>query len=237
MKKRIMSSVITLIVVISMVITPAGAITTGEDTAERSRLSREEVKGLVTEAFPEYREKLQKKTIGAIEGRSMLASTEQPVLVYQETRKINEFDSVTYQEYSNGAVLATATLLAPTGQRTETSNNEYNGFTYVTLNMYTYCTYATNMIYIEGVEIRYRAGAYGEILSNGTPAPSSLAGYAPATLMLASETGTDTVPGYLRYEGRLDCDGSFSEPGVVQLNTYLQLTIKSSGYSVSAGWA
>ena len=92
MKKRIMSSVITLIVVISMVITPAGAITTGEDTAERSRLSREEVKGLVTEAFPEYREKLQKKTIGAIEGRSMLASTEQPVLVYQETRKINEFD-------------------------------------------------------------------------------------------------------------------------------------------------
>lgn len=231
MYKRAISIILTLMIAISTITAPVSAISIGEDSAKRRVLTREEIKTIIISAFPEYQDKIEGKNLNTTEFQMLLASNEVPSLVYQETREINESDTVTYQEYSDGTVWATTSL---TGNRTVLSTGDLNGFTYVTMNIYTYCTYAQNTILVENVGLIYKSGEYGEFQSAGTPASQS--GFAFATRSLYTITGTDNSPAYLKYTATLDLNESWGPLGVLQRDAYLLVTLKSSGYSVSAGW-
>lgn len=212
---------------------PIYATQPGNDSSPTSqRMTYDEMVSLAIKTFPEYESKIKGEQHLTPRGRVLLMEDTQPELVHQEIKSISELDYITYQEYSNGAVLLS---LGISGKRTVTDSYTISDFTYITLNMYTFCSYAQNMILVEDIEFHYKPGAYSEITIDGTSAHQT--GFAMATRVAFQQTGNDITPAYLKYQGTLDINDSWGALGVVQKDVYLALSVTTRGYSVSAGWA
>lgn len=211
----------------------AQGVQPGEDAQQITQpLTKDQLEYIAVSVFPEYETKITGEWLQSPSGIRLLESTTEPVLVRSETRAISEFDSVTYQEYSNGVVLSSLTLNAGSSA---TDTSQSNGFTYVTLDMYLLCSISEDSIVVQGVEVNYRSGAYGMITNKGTPFSDILNTNPVALVSAYKQTGVAGSPGYLEYEAYLEINQPLDVP--FQQPAYLLLSITPTGYTTSAAWS
>lgn len=159
--------------------------------AKEKNYTENEIYQLAAEAFPEFEGKIiHSNTIYARIGSTL---SDDFTTVFCETRKISETESVTYQEFANGANLISFTV-----DQVSKSSTSGSGYSYHVVDFYVLSSLAVGCLTVSNFSYTLISSAYDQINSFGITSTSTVdAGQDLYTRSQESSAG----PAYARYYG------------------------------------
>ncbi len=151
---------------------------------------------LAKQVFPEYRDKLEGKSVTANAGQPR-ACAEKPIIAVRETRPVDDDTTMTYTEYDNGVVtLGTARFRKSTSNIT-TGVDKHDTYTEYTAKIV--CSVVEGPTFTAtGVKYRIYPSAYDKVLSAGS---YSIPGYSSSKFTVNMRgTETSSLPAYVSYD-------------------------------------
>lgn len=205
--KRTMSILLALSLLLLLFSIPAGAESNGED----------ELFSVARAAFPEYASKIHMNYGSTVQS----IARQSGVLIVSETKQLNENQQISYQEYSNGAVVL-ALLDSPyNASYSVVSSSSGSGYAYRKVNIKAVCNYGTGTFWALGVEYTTTQGGEYTISNTGSLSSSTTTNN---KLSYSNLHGQGATPAYVSYYamfgGLHDCT--------------IMFTVGSSGAHVTA---
>ena len=180
--KRTMSIFLALSLLLLLFSIPAGAESNGED----------ELFSVARAAFPEYASKIH-----MCDEVSVQSINPQPaVLVVSETKQLNDSQQISYQEYSNGAVVVALADTVYDASYSVVASSIGSGYAYRKVNIKAVCNYGTGTFWALGVEYTTTQGGEYSISNTGSLSSSTTTN---TSLSYRNLHGQGATPAYVSY--------------------------------------
>lgn len=206
-----------LAVIMIFAILPVSAFAAESDNFE----SYDYQVALAKQIFPEYRDKLEGKSVTANAGQPR-ACAEKPIITVRETRPVDGNTDMTYTEYDNGVVTLSTARFQKNADYTVTGSTAYTTYTEYTAKIVASVIEGPTFT-ATGVKYRIYPVSYDKVVSAGS---YSIPGYSSSKFTVKTRsTETSTLPAYVSY--------SFPCPvGTSSYSGEVILMIKSNSVSV-----
>ena len=189
-----------LAVIMIFAILPVSAFAAESDNFE----SYDYQVALAKQIFPEYRDKLEGKSVTANAGQPR-ACAEKPIITVRETRPVDGNTDMTYTEYDNGLVTLSTARFQKNADYTVTGSTAYTTYTEYTAKIVASVIEGPTFT-ATGVKYRIYPVSYDKVVSAGS---YSIPGYSSSKFTVSMrETETSSLPAYVSYD--FPCPGGVS---------------------------
>lgn len=151
-----------LAVIMIFAILPVSAFAAESDNFE----SYDYQVALAKQVFPEYRDKLEGKSVTANAGQPR-ACAEKPIIAVRETRPVDDDTTMTYTEYDNGLVTLGTARFQKEADYEVTGEKAYSSYTEYTAKIVASVLDGPNFT-ATGVKYRIYPSAYDKVMSVGS---------------------------------------------------------------------